>query len=72
MGPVGLQGETRDKGEKGDIGPKGMPEINGDPGESISSLAVVVSPVTLTVNEGGTALFQCSARGNPEPVVSWI
>ena len=32
---------------------------------------VVVSPVTLTVNEGGTASFQCSASGNPEPTVVW-
>ena len=61
MGPVGLQGETGNKGEKGDIGPKGMPGTKGEPGESISSPAVVVSPVTLTVNEGETALFQCSA-----------
>ena len=52
MGPVGLQGETGDKGEKGDIGPADMPGTKGEPGESISSPAVVVSPVTLTVNEG--------------------
>ena len=71
IGPVGLQGETGDKGEKGDIGPAGMPGTKGEPGESISSPAVVVSPVTLTVNEGGTASFQCSASGNPEPAVSW-
>ena len=71
MGPVGLQGETGDKGEKGDMGPAGMPGSKGEPGESISSPAVVVSPVTLTVNEGGTASFQCLASGNPEPSVSW-
>ena len=71
MGPVGLQGEAGDKGEKGDMGPKGMPGTKGEPGESISSPAVVVSPVTLTVNEGGTASFQCSASDNPEPAVSW-
>ena len=70
-GPVGLQGETGNKGEKGDIGPAGMPGTKGEPGKSISSPAVVVSPVTLTVNESGTALFQCSASGNPEPAVSW-
>ena len=68
MGPVGLQGET---GNKGDMGPAGMPGTKGEPGESISSPAVVVSPVTLTVNEGGTASFKCSASGNPEPTVSW-
>jgi len=48
-----------------------MPGTKGEPGESISSPAVVVSPVTLTVNEGGTASFKCSASGNPEPTVSW-
>ena len=71
MGPLGLQGETGNKGEKGDMGPKGMRGTKGEPGESISSPAVVVSPVTLTVNEGGTASFQCSASGNPEPTVAW-
>ena len=71
MGPVGLKGETGNKGEKGDIGSAGMPGTKGEPGESISSPAVVVSPVTLTVNEGGTASFQCSASGNPEPAVAW-
>ena len=71
MGPVGSKGETGTKGEKGDIGPAGMPGTKGEPGESISSPAVVVSPVTLTVNEGGSASFQCSANGNPEPSVVW-
>ena len=71
MGATGLKGESGTKGEKGDIGPTGMPGTKGDPGESISSPAVVVSPVTLTVNEGGSALFQCSASGNPEPAVVW-
>ena len=72
MGPVGLKGETGNKGEKGDIGPVGMPGTKGKPGESISSPAVVVSPVMLTVNEGESASFQCSASGNPEPTVVWI
>ena len=71
MGPVGLKGEPGTKGEKGDIGPAGMPGTKGEPGESISSPAVVVSPVTLTVNEGGSASFQCSASGNPKPAVAW-
>ena len=71
MGPVGPQGDTGNKGEKGDIGPAGMPGTKGEPGESISSPAVVVSPATLTVNEGGTASFQCSVGGNPKPAVSW-
>ena len=71
VGPMGLQGETGNKGEKGDRGPAGMPGTKGKPGESISSPAVVVSPVTLTVNEGGTASFKCSAGGNPEPAITW-
>ena len=71
MGPVGPQGETGNKGEKGNMGPAGMPGTKGEPGESISSPAVVVFPATLTVNEGGTASFQCSVGGNPKPAVSW-
>jgi len=71
MGPVGLQGETGNKGEKGHIGPKGMPGAKGEPGESISSPVVAVSPMALTVNEGGTASFQCSASGNPKPALTW-
>ena len=71
MGPIGLQGETGNKGEKGDMGPAGLPGTKGEPGESISSPAVAVSPLMLTVNEGGTASFQCSASGNPEPALLW-
>ena len=70
-GPVGLKGEPGIKGEKGDIGTAGMPGTKGESGESASSPTVVVSPVTLTVNEGGSASFQCSASGNPEPAVAW-
>ncbi|KAL9967879.1 hypothetical protein ACROYT_G026182 [Oculina patagonica] len=51
VGPAGIKGKTGTKGEKGDIGPAGMPGSKGEPGETISSPAVVVSPVTLTVNE---------------------
>ena len=71
MGPAGLKGETGTKGEKGDLGPAGMPGTKGEPGESISSPAVVVSPVTSTVNEGESASFHCSASGNPEPAIVW-
>ena len=71
MGPGGLKGEPGTKGEKGEIGPAGMPGRKGEPGQSISFPAVVVSPATLIVNEGGTASFQCSATGNPEPSVAW-
>ena len=69
MEPEGLKGDTRIKGHKGDIGATDMPGTKGEPGQSISSPAVVVSPVTLTVNEGGSASFQCSGSGNPEPAI---
>ena len=71
MGPAGIKGETGTQGEKGDMGPAGMPGTKGEPGESISSPTVVISPVALTVNEGESASFQCSASGNPEPAVVW-
>ena len=71
MGSPGQQGEAGNKGEKGDMGPAGMPGTKGEPGESISPPAVDVSPVTLTVNDGGTASFQCTASGNPEPALMW-
>ena len=71
MGPPGLQGEAGPKGEKGDIGPVGIPGAKGEPGESISVAAVIVSPTKLTVNESGSATFQCSASGNPQPVIKW-
>ena len=28
-------------------------------------------PKTLTVNEGGSASFQCSVSGNPKPAIKW-
>ena len=71
MGPAGLKGETGIKGQKGDTGATGIPETKGEPGQSISSPVVFVSPATLTVNEGGSASFHCSASGNPEPAIVW-
>ena len=71
MGSVGLKGETGIKGQKGDRGATGLPGTKGEPGQSISSPVVFVSPATLTVNEGGSASFQCSASGNPEPAIVW-
>ena len=72
VGVAGSKGEPGRKGEKRDVGPAGMSGTKGEPGESISSpAAVVVSPATLTVNEGGSASFQCLASGNPEPAVEW-
>ena len=71
-GPVGPKGDAGLKGQKGDMGPAGMPGAKGEPGESISAPAVAVSPKTLTVNEGGSASFQCSVSGNPKPAIKWI
>ncbi len=55
----------------GAIGPQGIMGLKGDPGESISSPDVSVSPDTQTVTENQTATFYCSASGNPKPVVTW-
>ena len=71
MGPVGLQGDIGPKGKKGDTGRAGMPGAKGEPGESISAPVVAVSPAKLSVNETGSASFQCSVSGNPEPAVVW-
>ena len=68
MGPPGLKG---DKGDNGNEGPRGMPGFKGDPGESLSSPNVVVNSPSLTVNETEAASLQCSAGGNPEPVMVW-
>ena len=70
MGPPGLRGEN---GIKGDIGPPGIPGIIGDPGESISTPKVTISPASqLTANESNNAALFCSATGNPVPQLSWV
>ena len=71
MGSSGPKGDVGVKGQKGDIGPTGMPGAKGEPGESISVPVVAVSPKTLTVNEGGSASFQCSVSGNPKAAIQW-
>ena len=71
MGPVGPKGYAGLKGQKGDMGPAGMPGAKGEPGESISVPVVAMSPKKLTVNEGGSASFQCSVSGNPKPAIKW-
>ena len=72
MGPAGPKGDIGFKGQKGDRGPAGMPGTKGEPGESISAPVVAVSPTNLTANISGTASFQCSVSGYPEPAVVWI
>lgn len=32
----------------------------------------MVSPGKQTVRENQSAVFQCSARGNPKPIASWL
>ena len=71
MGPLGPQGESGPKGQKGDTGFSGIPGTKGEPGESISAPVIAVSPAKLTVNEKGTASFQCSVSGNPQPTITW-
>ncbi|KAL9962302.1 hypothetical protein ACROYT_G031390 [Oculina patagonica] len=71
QGIMGNQGVKGEKGNKGDTGPRGAAGLKGDPGESISTPEVTVSPVTQTVTENQAATFYCSASGNPEPVMSW-
>ena len=71
VGPVGPPGISGPIGQKGETGPAGMPGAKGEPGESISAPIVAVSPSKLTVNESGSASFQCSVNGNPEPLVVW-
>ena len=70
-GQKGRTGEPGTKGEKGDIGSAGMPRTIDEPGKSFSYPTVVISPVSLTMNEGGSASFQCLASGNPEAAVEW-
>ena len=71
MGPSGPKGDVGVKGQKGAIGREGIPGAKGEPGESISAPVVAVSPKTLTVNEGGSASFQCSVNGNPKSAIQW-
>ena len=71
MGPVGPQGHPGSKGQKGDTGTAGMPGGKGEAGESISAPVIAVSPAKLAVNESGTASFQCSVSGNPQPAIIW-
>ena len=71
MGTVGPKDDPGLKGRKGDMGPAGVPGPKGEPGESITAPVVSVSPAKLIVNKSGTASFQCSVSGNPEPTVAW-
>ena len=66
QGTQGIQGPPGPKGDQGPQGPKG------DPGKSISAPSIVAPPMSMVVNETGTASFQCAVEGNPEPKVTWL
>ena len=55
----------------GSAGIPGHPGPKGEPGQSISTPTVTVSPALLTVIRNQSAKFYCSADGNPKPKVSW-
>ena len=67
-GNPGVQGLPGPPGPRGANGPKGD---KGSPGESISAPYVTVSPPSLTLNQSGSAVLQCTAGGNPTPQVTW-
>ena len=72
MGSAGPPGGPGPKGQKGEIGPAGMPGAKGEPGESVSAPVIMaVTPAKFIVKESGTASFQCSASGYPEPAITW-
>ena len=70
-GTPGKNGSNGLRGPQGLPGPPGPIGPRGERGESISSPTVVVSPLTLTVNQSSTATFFCGAHGNPTPEVIW-
>ena len=69
MGPKGTKGE---KGRIGVPGPRGVTDAKVEFGASFSLPAVVISPMRLTIVEKHNAVFQCSASGNPKPIVGWL
>ena len=74
QGPMGIKGDVGISGKPGPMGPRGHPGLKGDkgdPGESISAPSLLQGPIGMTVNESQTAIFKCTADGNPRPKVTW-
>ena len=74
-GPQGVKGPKGNQGPQGiqgPPGPLGPPGARGEPGKSISAPSIVTPPVSIVVNETGTASFQCEVEGNPHPKVTWL
>lgn len=71
FGKRGIMGPRGPPGLKGEKGEQGMPGLKGDPGQSIQSPDVIVSPPSLVVNESETAVLHCSSSGNPKPKFVW-
>ena len=74
-GPPGTQGTKGNQGPQGiqgPPGPEGPQGAKGNPGKSISAPSIVAPPMSMVVNESGTASFQCEAEGNPQPKVTWL
>ena len=50
----------------------GPHKAKGEPGISISPPSIVTPPMSIVVNETGTASFQCEVEGNPQPKLTWL
>ncbi|KAK3745711.1 hypothetical protein QZH41_007664 [Actinostola sp. cb2023] len=65
QGQIGPQGPRGKPGKQGPAGPKG------DLGLALAAPSLIISPLHLIVNKTKTAIFHCSASGNPRPVIGW-